>query len=123
MTMISDLLLDPETLPADGSHLLGFAWSGTDFIVETEGLAAYESAGGALPWGADGHHVLIRRTGDRIRIGADAAGYAHLFYWSDGADWAVAYSFIGLVAHLRCRGVRLTENLAETGAFLSRKQL
>ncbi|WP_043775512.1 hypothetical protein, partial [Roseivivax isoporae] len=121
--MISDLLLDPGTLPAEGSHLVGFAWADTDFVIGTDGLSAYEAAGDTFHWGADGHHVLIRRSGDRIRIGADAAGYAHLFYWSDGADWAVAYSFIQLVAYLRRRGVRLTENIAQTGAFLSRKQL
>ncbi|ETX15496.1 hypothetical protein OCH239_16120 [Roseivivax halodurans JCM 10272] len=116
-------LIDDRTLPEPGAQLHGFAWEGADFVIGTEGLAAFEAGGRRLPWSADGDHVLVRREGGGIGIGADFAGCRHLFYWSEGRDWAVCESFIDLVAHLRGRGVALHEDIAQTGAFLSRKQL
>ncbi|SLN68570.1 hypothetical protein ROJ8625_03560 [Roseivivax jejudonensis] len=116
-------LIDDLNPPSEGARLDGFAWDGTDFVIGEAGRAAHEAAGGSLPWSADGRHVLVRRTGARIEVGADFGGYRHLFYWSDGLAWAISDSFIDLVAHLRARGVTLTEDPAQTGAFLSRKQL
>ena len=121
--MIPLFLIDDQTLPEPGAQLHGFAWEGADFVIGSGGLAAFEEGGGHLPWSADGHHVLVRREGGRIGVGADHAGCRHLFHWSDGQAWAVCDSFIDLVAHLRGRGVALTEDIAQTGAFLSRKQL
>lgn len=122
-TRTTPFLIDDLAPPPEGARLRGFAWAGADFVIGSDGLAAYEAHGRHLDWSADGHHVLTRRAGDRIGVGADFAGYAHLFHWSDGARWAVSDSFLDLVQHLRARGVALTEDPAQTGAFLSRKQL
>ncbi|SFE49108.1 hypothetical protein [Roseivivax sediminis] len=120
---VTPFLIDDRNPPPEGAHLDGFAWDGTDFVIGDAGLAAFEATGRQLAWCADGRHVLTRREGARIGIGADVIGYRHLFYWAEGTAWAVSESFIDLVAHLRARGVALTEDIAQTGAFLSRKQV
>ncbi|WP_306131531.1 hypothetical protein [Roseivivax marinus] len=121
--MPQPFLIDDETPPPQGATLHGCAFAEADAVLGTDGLAALESEGRVLDWHADGCHLLVRRDGDRIALGADFAGYRHLFHWSDGARWAVCDSFIDLVAHLRARGIALEEDIAQTGAFLSRKQL
>jgi hypothetical protein len=104
-------------------RLCGVAFVGPDMVVGGTGLAAYEAARGPLPFLCDGNHILLRPEGATLRIGTDVAGYRHLFYWRDGAAWAVGESFLGLVAHLRGRGVALEEDPVHSAAWLSRRQL
>ena len=91
---VTPFLIDDRNPPPEGAHLDGFAWDGTDFVIGDAGLAAFEATGRQLAWCADGRHVLTRREGARIGVGADVIGYRHLFYWAEGTAWAVSESFI-----------------------------
>lgn len=122
--LLHPFVLD-DRMPALGAPIFdGFAFSGADAIIGPDGLSDWESANGALPVFSDGCYILARPDDDGVVIGTDAAGYRHLFYWQgkDGG-WAVGESYLGLVAHLRARSVPLVEDKAQSGAWLSRRQL
>lgn len=101
-------------------HFQGYCFVGTDFVFGPGGATKFIAEGGQLNCGEDGYYLLLKREGDRIRIGGDFSGSMRIFYFSDGKNWAASNSFIALAEHLKSNGVTLHIERAHLAAFFTR---
>ena len=106
--------LNPSTVDDAPLGLHGWAWQGTDLLLN--------SAPYPLSAGLDGCYLLAHRDdAGALHLGVDSRGLTKLFVYQDGGTWAVADSYAGLMDNLRAEGInppldeRTARNLSTRG--------
>lgn len=80
----------------------GYAFSGSDFIMGSEGLRLHrKTQGSRLSHHEDGCYFLATPTAAGLKIGTDFKGNCKVFFYRHGTRWAVANSFMKLVDAVR----------------------
>ncbi len=97
----------------------GYCFVENDLIFGLDGANSFMSNGGELTTGEDGCNVIVRRVEGVTHIGSDFYGLDRLFYFSDGDEWAVSNSLLGLAQHLIDNGKLLQTNVNQLAAWFS----
>lgn len=100
--------LEPVVITSDnvptGEVFSGYAFSGNDFIMGSEGLRLHrEAQGEKFSHHEDGCYILATPTATGLKIGTDFKGNCKIFFYRRGAQWAISNSFIKLVDLVRAK--------------------
>lgn len=100
--------LEPVVITSDNALpdelFSGYAFSGSDFIMGSEGLRLHREAHGpSLSHHEDGCYFLAAHSATGLKIGTDFKGNCKVFFYRHGTRWAVSNSFIKLVEAVRAK--------------------
>ncbi|MEL6169352.1 MAG: hypothetical protein AAFR35_11720, partial [Pseudomonadota bacterium] len=103
-----------------GDLFQGYAFLGSDLVIGTTGAQSWQLGGNApIGPGEDGCYLSVRRVGHALVLGTDYRGFARLFIYRSGRNWALGTSLMGLADHVRGLGWPLTANPSVLAGWMS----
>ncbi|OAV62921.1 hypothetical protein [Enteractinococcus helveticum] len=105
--------------PPTNGFFQGYCFIRNDFIFGTNGALHYQAlTGNPIPAAQDGCYVTIHCHNDAYVFDVDFAGYTILYYYHDGATWAVSNSFSRIIDYLRDQNISIRPNYAHLAAAM-----
>ncbi|GFZ98571.1 hypothetical protein [Nesterenkonia alkaliphila] len=115
--MYENAVITAVDKPLPGAYLRGYALIGANLVIGESGRERF----GEVRSGQDGAYVSVSpEPGGRVSIGTDDTGYAKLFLYHSGDNWALGASLMELAEYVSDRSWELTVDRSQLQNFLLR---